>query len=167
MKNTIALMFVAAAIVTLAPRVAAKGDTTRITIAGGGLATPIVIIDRAILKRFNVWTGPGTGGTVQGVEWKATDGFVIASATPVDDRPQGLARYEITFLVDRQDRNGQDMAYEIFYEYDAPSGQGFVYFPGRNDPQWRTNVFLILRQLEGRWYHASHAWQDAVTPLIK
>jgi hypothetical protein len=165
MKNTMAL--VVAAVVAFAPSVLAKGETTRITIAGGGLATPIVITDPATLKRFNVWTGPGTGGSAGGVQWQATDGFVIERATPVGDRPTGLARYEITFLVDRQDRNGRSMAYVIFYEYDARSGKGFVYFPGRDDPQWRTNVFLILREIEGHWYPASQDWKDTITPLIK
>jgi hypothetical protein len=146
--------------------VLAKGETKKIVIAGDTLASPIVIADPAILNHFNVWSGPGTGGSIQGVEWKATDGFVIASSTPVEDRPQGLARYEVTFLVDRQDRDGRDMAYVISYEYDAKSDKGYVYFPGRNDSR-RTNVFLILRETEGRWYEASRAWQDAVTPLIK
>src|SRR2546426_6290650 len=144
--------------------VLAKGETKKIVIAGDTLASPIVIADPAILNHFNVWSGPGTSGSIQGVKWKATDGFVIASSTPVEDRPQGLARYEVTFLVDRQDRDGRGMAYVISYEYDAKSDKGYVYFPGRNDPHWRTNVFLILRETEGRWYEASRAWQDAVTP---
>jgi hypothetical protein len=167
MKNAIALMLVAAAVVALATGVLAKNETTRITIAGGSLATPIVITDPATLKRFNVWTGPGTGGSAAGVQWQATGGFVIESSTPIDDHPPALARYEITFLVDRQDRNGRNMAYVVFYEYDARSGKGFVYFPGRNDPQWRTNVFLILRETEGHWYLASQDWKDTITPLIK
>lgn len=167
MKNTMALMLVVAAVVTFAPGVLAKNETTRITIAGGGLATPIVITDPATLRRFNVWTGPGTGGSAQGVQWKATDGFVIESATPVNDPPSSLGRYEVTFLVDRQDRNGQNMAYVIFYEYDAQGDRGFVYFPGRSDPQWRTNVFLILREIEGHWYPASQDWKDTIGPLIK
>ena len=96
--------------------VLAKGKTKKIVIAGDTLASPIVIADPAILNHFNVWSGPGTSGSIQGVKWKATDGFVIASSTPVEDRPQGLARYEVTFLVDRQDRDGRDMAYVISYE---------------------------------------------------
>jgi hypothetical protein len=167
MKKPMVLMLAAVAMVTLAPRLLAKGETKKITIAGGGLAAPIVITDPAVIKQFNVWSGPGTRGTVQGVAWKATEGFVIASSTPVDDRPQGLARYEVTFLVDRQDRDGRDMAYVISYEHDARSGKGYVYFPVRNDPHWKTNVFLIMRDIEGRWYPAARAWQDVVTPLIK
>jgi hypothetical protein len=155
------------ALVARAPELGAKSETKKITIAGDTLASPIVITDPTILSRFNVWTGPGTSGTVQGVAWKATEGFVIASATPVDSRPQGLARYEVTFLVNRQDRDGHDMAYVIFYEYDARADRGYVYFPGFDDPQWKTNVFLIMRDLEGRWYPASRAWQDVVTPLIR
>ncbi|MBI3401182.1 MAG: hypothetical protein HY048_07150 [Acidobacteria bacterium] len=154
------------AFVARAPELGAKSETKKITIAGDTLASPIVITDPAILGRFNVWTGPGTGGTVQGIEWKATEGFVVAGTTPVDPAP-GLARYEVTFLVDRQDRDGHDMAYVIYYEYDARADRGYVYFPGRNDPQWRTNVFMIMRDIEGRWYPASRAWQDVVTPLLK
>ena len=154
-------------LVAFASPAMAKDETTRITIVGDSLATQIIITDPAILGRFNVWSGPGTSGTVQGVAWKATEGFVIKSMTSVDDRPQGLARYEVTFLVDRQNRDGHVMAYVIFYEYDARADRGYVYFPGRDDPQWRTNVFLILRDLEGRWYPASRTWQDIVTPLIK
>lgn len=153
-------------LVAFASPALAKGETKKITIAGDTLASPIVITDPAILGHFNVWTGPGTGGTVHGVEWKATEGFVVASTTPVGPA-QGLVRYEVTFLVDRQDRDGHDMAYVVFYEYDAKAGRGYVYFPGRNDSQWRTNVFLIMRDIEGRWYPASRAWQDVVTPLIK
>lgn len=153
--------------VAFAASALAKGETKKITIAGDKLASPIVITDPAVLGRFNVWTGPGTGGTVHGVEWKATEGFVVGSSTPVDPAPERLARYVVTFLVDRQDRDGHDMAYVIFYEYDAKADRGFVYFPGRNDPQGKTNVFLIMRDLEGRWYPASRAWQDVVTPLIK
>ena len=166
-RSIAAVGFALVALVVRAPELVAKGETIRITIVGGSLATPIIITDPVILGRFNVWSGPGTSGTVQGVAWKATDGFVIKSMTPVDDRPQGLARYEVTFLVDRQDRDGRDMAYVISYEYDAKSATGYVYFPGRNDPHWRTNVFLILRETEGRWYEASRAWQDALAPLIK
>jgi hypothetical protein len=167
MKHGMALILVVAAAVIAAPELLAKNETTRITIAGGGLPAPIVITDPPTLKRFNVWNGPGTGGTVQGVPWKAAEGFVIAGTTPIEDRPAGLARYEVSFLVDRQDRNGQNMAYVVFYEYDARSARGFVYFPGRNDSQWRTNVFLILREIEGHWYAASQEWKDTVTPLIK
>jgi hypothetical protein len=84
----------------------AKGETKEIRIASEALASRIVITDPTILGRFNVWTGSGTGGAVNEVAWKTTEGgFVVGSSTPVD--------------------------------------------------------------LEGRWYPASRAWQDAVTPLIK
>jgi hypothetical protein len=166
-RRSIALVGLALlAFVARAPELGAKSETKKITITGDTLASPIVITEPTILSRFNVWTGPGTGGTVHGVAWKATEGFVIASSTPVP-APEGLARYVVTFLVDRQDRDGHDMAYVIFYEYDARADRGYVYFPGRNDPQWRTNVFLIMRDLEGRWYPASRAWRDVVTPLIQ
>ena len=51
----------------------AKGITTKITITGTDLPAPVEITDRAVLDRFNVWSGPGT--FVNEVE--GTDGFII------------------------------------------------------------------------------------------
>src|SRR5258708_2357685 len=98
--------------------VLAKGETKKISIAGDTPASAIVITDPAILNHVNVWSGPGTSGSIHGVKWKAT------------------------------------------------GDKGYVYFPGRNDPHWRTNVFLILRETEGRWYEASRAWRDAVNWFV-
>src|ERR1051326_2841743 len=39
---------------------AAKGPTLKITIKGSDLPKLIDITDAAILKQFNIWTGPGT-----------------------------------------------------------------------------------------------------------
>jgi hypothetical protein len=39
----------------------AKGDTVKVTIAGGDLAKPIEITDKVWLAKLNVWSGPGTG----------------------------------------------------------------------------------------------------------
>lgn len=40
--------------------VVAKGATTKITITGAGLQSPIEISDPDVLKNFSVWSGPGT-----------------------------------------------------------------------------------------------------------
>src|SRR5438128_5676674 len=142
-----ALMLVA--LLTFAPGLSAKGETIKITIAGGGLAEPIVITDAAVLKQFNVWSGPGTGGSIGAVPWKATDGFVI-EGSPLEDVPHGLLRYEVAFVVDRGGRDDR-RAYTIFYEHDAATDRGYVYIPGRDDPHWSGNVFLICGSTEGRW----------------
>ena len=51
----------------------AKGATTRITITGGGLQSPVEISDPQVLQNFNVWSGPGT--FVNDVE--GPEGFII------------------------------------------------------------------------------------------
>ena len=40
--------------------ISAKGETTKITVAGATLASPIEMTDANIVRQFQVWTGPGT-----------------------------------------------------------------------------------------------------------
>src|ERR1700693_6604577 len=74
-------------------RVFAKADISKITIEGADLKTPIEITDPKILANFNVWTGPGTSGTVP----KGADRFVIEWSQGATERPKGLQRYEVSF----------------------------------------------------------------------
>src|ERR1700693_5671985 len=64
-------------------RVFAKADISKITIEGADLKTPIEITDPKILANFNVWTGPGTSGTVP----KGADRFVIEWSQGATERP--------------------------------------------------------------------------------
>jgi hypothetical protein len=60
----------------------------------------------------------------------------------------------------------EELAYVVSYEYDPARAQGFVYLPGNGDPWYALNSRSIYRGLEGNWFRATRAWQDAVVPLI-
>jgi hypothetical protein len=167
MRRLIAGMSICAAAVVLSPSVSAKGETVKIAIAGGDLSEPITLTDAEVLRPFNVWAGPGTGGTVNGVSWRSTEGFIIEwTAGTVSERPKDLPRYEVSFYMNVSNRFDSGPTYIVFYENDRATGNGYVYLPGRDDPQYRRNVFAIIRHIEGNWFHASRAWQSAVTPLL-
>jgi hypothetical protein len=143
----------------------AKGITTKIRITGASLATPIEITDPEVLKNFNVWAGPGT--SMNGVE--GTEGFIIDWASgAVAERPSGLDAYEVSFYVKYANRPASEqedqLAYVVSYEA-GPSGQGYVYLPGKADESYRLNTRAISRRREGNWFRATTAWQNAVGKL--
>jgi hypothetical protein len=151
--------------------VSAKGETTRITIAGGTLANPIEITDANVVRAFQIWTGPGTNSCFGGNCVEGTEGFIVDwSSGAVAQRPSGLQRYEISFYVsDRRFpalRGPERLAYVVSYEYDPAASQGYVYLPGKGDQWFRLNAASIYRGREGNWFRATRAWQDAVVPLI-
>jgi hypothetical protein len=149
----------------LAVSLSAKGVTSKITVRDISLQTSINITDPSILEGFNVWAGPGT--FVNGVE--GTEGFIIdwSSGTLATRRP-GLGRYEVLFYVGRLNSAGEQPTYVVFYEHDPSSGLGFVYLPGKSDPQYPLNTRVIFRGhgFEGRWFRATTAWQNAVAKFI-
>ena len=73
MKPTLRLFIRILLLLVLPFVVFAKGDTIRIVITGATLFTPIEISDPALIHRFNVSSGPGTGPTVNpeglNVDW--------------------------------------------------------------------------------------------------
>jgi hypothetical protein len=149
----------------------AKGDTIKITVAGATLANPIEMTDATIVRQFQVWTGPGTQACSGGHCVEGTEGFIVDwSSGAVAHKPRGLQHYEVSFYVTDARFPGQPgpehLAYVVSYEYDASASQGYVYLPGKGDPLYSLNAGSIYRDLEGRWFRATHAWQDAVVPLI-
>jgi hypothetical protein len=164
MQKFIALVLLIAA--CLPASLAAKGQTTRITITDVAAAES-VIVDSNLAGRFNVWDGPGTFSTVSGRRTEGSQGFIIDwSSGPVASRPNGLRRYEVRFYVRYPRATADQLAYVVRYERDPSSEQGFVYLPGRSDAEYGLNVQAILRGVEGRWFHASREWQEAVVPLL-
>ena len=162
------------AVLTLSAMLAAKGETTKITISGGTLAAPVEMHDASVVKSFQIWSGPGTQQCFNGREncIEGAGTFIVDWASgEVTQRPPGLPHYEIAFYVTDsrfadQPPSPERLAYVVDYEYDAASAQGYVYLPGKNDPHWQLNVASIYRGREGRWYRATKAWLDAVTPLL-
>lgn len=160
MKSAVVAALITAVVATA---VSAKGLTTRITLRDNSLDTSIDITDPSVLEAFNVWAGPGTySNDVEG-----THGFIIDWAAGIArDRPNGLSRYEVKFYVRYADRSMEELAYVVLYERDPASRRGFVYLPGRSDEHYGRNVKAIFRHnLEGNWFHAAEAWDNAVNRL--
>src|SRR5262245_13570450 len=83
----------AAVTLALSTTLLAKGPTTRITISGSALTSPIEISDVNIIKEFQVWAGPGTQTCVGGIAncVEGTEGFIVDwSSGAVSERPSGL-----------------------------------------------------------------------------
>ena len=142
--------------VLLTTSVAAKGVTTRITIT-----------DPAVVQQFNVWAGPGTAMTVGGIRTEGLDGFIVDwPAGAVEQRPDGLPRYEVKFHARLHRATEDKLVYVVLFERGA--AEGFVYLPGRSDQHWGLNVGSILRGrgYEGHWFRASAAWQAAVSRVL-
>jgi len=161
MKSAVVAALIIAVVATA---VSGKGLTTRITLRDTTLDTAIDITDPSVLGAFNVWAGPGTySGGVEG-----THGFIIDWAAGIArDRPNGLSGYEVKFYVRYADRSMEELAYVVLYERDPASRRGFVYLPGRSDEHYGRNVKAIFRHnLEGNWFHAAEAWDNAVNSLL-
>ncbi len=133
----------------------AKGDTVRITIAGSAFAAPIVITDPAVLARFEVWSGSGTGSN-------QTNGLNIDWSRTVAELPKDLKLYIVSFVTTRSNPS----TYTVRYAVDPATRQGYVYIPGKADPEYRDNVWLVYRGIEGNWFHASKEWEQLANPLI-
>lgn len=147
-----------------------KSRTIKLEIVGPGLAQPLEIVDRAILDRFTIWSGPGAStSSPQGNARVAviTKSFIDWSRGPVS-QPAGVKLYTVTFHQDGNERMHEwHRRYVITYAYDPKSQQGYVYLPGPKDGDtYRRNVFSIYHGVEGHWFHASAEWQRSVANLI-
>lgn len=147
----------------------AKGDMVRIEITGADLKAPLKITDPKI-QDFNIWAGPDAAHTEE------TEGFIINwRAGAVPQLPAGLQRYHVSFYAGCNSRPNDPgclaenprLVYEVSYDYDMSSQQGFVYLPHFDEPGWDANAHAIYRgNLEGHWFQASESWENFVAPLI-
>lgn len=153
--------------------VSAKGITTRITINGGYLSTPIEISQPEVVQQFNIWAGPGTRmsmrdtATSQWSSTEGTEGFIVDwPAGAIAHMPSGLEQYEVSFFVKYPNSSIEQLAYVVLYNNDPSSDEGYVYLPGHADEWYRFNTRSIFRGVEGKWFRASAAWQRVVTSFI-
>lgn len=162
MKGTIAAVLVMC--VTLVVSIASKSATTRITIIDTDSGKSVDIADEAILRQFNVWTGPGTFANGK----EGTEGFIIEWATGTMPRPHGSKRYEVRFYVHGHRTLESQPSYVVFYDRDARWQRGFVYLPGSLDEQYRQNTSAIVRghNLEGHWFRATPLWEKIIQSVI-
>ena len=127
------------------PVLFAKGPTTEITIESPLFARPIEITDPAITKQFQVFASLI-------VDWAS--GAVAA--------PSGLESYRVSFYVGEYAH-----PYVVLYAPDPSDKQGYVYVPGARDEWYPTNVSMIIRHVEGRWFRALASWEGVARPLIE
>jgi hypothetical protein len=163
MRQRFRLIIGAILVVALSGSTDAKGRTIRITITGADLAAPIEITAPELVRQFGVWEGPGV--RVNGAEQK--DGFVIDWRAGVVQPPDGLDRYEVSFYVESRNTAARELlVYVVAFAFDPASGHGYIYLPGRGEQWYGLNTKAIYRSLEGNWFRASTAWQQAAAPLM-
>jgi hypothetical protein len=143
----------------------AKGQTARIEVRSDFLASPIQITDPSVVKSFNIWNGPGVRVNDEPVHMnpnQQSGAFVDWPRGEASDRPRALRRYEVSFHI--EGRSPPNHRYVVLYEFDPNASDGYV--PGRGDEWFRSNTFLILHGVEGRWFRSSSDWEQRVRPLL-
>jgi hypothetical protein len=143
-----------ASVIALFPlAVSAKGETTRIVIAGDGLSSPIDITERSIVEAFSIWNGPGVRVNGWQLTENTSDAFIDWLRGAIVTRPLNMRRFEASLYVGSHDR------YVVAYEVDLQERHGYVYLP-----QWKND--LITHDVEGNWFFATKPWDDVMIPLI-
>lgn len=69
----------------------------------------------------------------------------------MEDKPEGLQRVEVRFLVGSPD---QPAAFIVGYELDPANSAGYVYYPRSN--------YIVTHGSEGNWYYASKDWNGMI-----
>lgn len=140
----------------------AKAPTLKIVIQGADLATPIQITDGKVLANFQVLSGKGTYANEPRLEEPS---FIIDwSQGPTVEPPKSLPRYEILFYADRPNER---LVYAVSYAFDAVTGEGYVYLPGKKDENYVLDVHTIIRRVEGKWFHSWAEWDSVAQQLIQ
>ena len=139
-----------------------KSRTIKLEVVGPGLVSPIEITDRTIVDRFNIWNGPG-------IQDLATSGAFIDWSRGKVQAPSGSTVYTVTFhQAGREPMHEYHKRYVVTCAYEPASRQGYIYLPGPQDGDvYKRNVFSILHEIEGNWFHASPNWERYVRPLIR
>lgn len=142
----------------------AKGDTVKITIQGADLKTSIQITDRKVLANIQVWSGLGTSSWAPGFDSEAPSFIVDWSQGSTAEPPKALPHYQVLFYANMPNER---LVYVVSYAFDATTGHGYVYLPGRNDKDYRLNVGTIFRGVEGNWFHSWSQWDGIAKQLIR
>jgi len=125
---------------------------------GTALDAPIEITDPPVLKRFQVWTGPGTSSN-------QSQGLIVDWSRGFITRPSARLRvYTVSFYANLP---REKLVYVVLYVYESSTSRGFVYLPGKGDPSYPLNVASVLRGVEGHWFHAWSAWDAVAQPLLE
>jgi hypothetical protein len=161
MKQAVATVTACAALAASAAAWS-KGALEKIAIQEVGSDAVLEITDPRVLARFTIWSGPGVWGWDMATTIPAPNdaAFIIDWTKGMTSAERSAASsYRVTLYV--EDRDPPCNKYEALYEVDA-GGAGRVYLPRADEELGRCNMALIARDVEGNWFRASAAWDDAV-----
>jgi len=131
------------------------GRVYAVEVRGDTFAAPLVITDPGIVKELSFWVGPGTryrdfmsqGGSERSiVDWDRGE---------VTARPDGLASYEVRFLLEPRDNPAK---YTVVYEPDPDNQSGYIFYPTMNG--------VVTHRVDGTWRYASTRWNTRVGGAI-
>ena len=160
-----------ALVILISTPVFAKGYTVKITIEGAGLTTPLDITTPEV-GEFAIWAGPGVfHGKYKDEE---TEGFIIDWPKGiVAELPAGLQEYKVSFYTGCYESelfcrdSTPRLSYVVSYAYNPSAEQGYVYLPGRMDPEFQFNYAMYHGHgFEGHWLRATTQWEKFARPLI-
>jgi hypothetical protein len=126
-------------------------QTVKLVINGPGLRNDVEITDRAAIAA-NVFGGE----------------FMTMQAEEPD---KAWPRYRVAFHIYSRER-GVRLGYVVYYVRNPKTGEGFVYLPGRGEPDYGLNISTIIRDGEdspglqpardGQWQRAEENWSVAL-----
>jgi hypothetical protein len=142
-------LLLSATLLMLPPPLRGKAETVRITIAGGGLASPIQIADTRILELNHAWGAD----------------FLDASRPPLAEAPNVTTQYEVT-LYSRIADNDIRKTCVFFYSPGSSAAPGVIYLPDKGSVRTLNSGTVNRQGRDGKWSYASPAWEALVKPLI-
>jgi hypothetical protein len=161
MKRSVVL-FALVLLFAIPVRLSAKAETVKVVIQGADLTTPIQITDRKVLADIQVFSGRGTYSNEEKLEEPS---FVIDWTQGTTGEPhESLPRYQVSFYADLPKER---VIYVVWYVFDAVTGEGYVYLPGKNDKDYTLNVRTIIRGVEGNWFHSWTKWDAVAEKMIE
>ena len=122
-------------------------ETVRITVTGEGLPQALLLDRPDLLALSNVFSGRFIG--------------------PPSIAPDGRRiEYRLAFDIQTLDGVKRD-AYVLLYVQGTGQADGYIYLPGRADPDYPGNASTILRNgIDGTWRSASPAWAAALNQVL-
>ena len=136
---------------TLTHPVFAKGPIHKVTVSGHWVTEPIEIIDVESLATLEPWPS----------------GLIAWGRGSIADPPKVTIIYQVSFHLD-----AGGMIYTLRYAPDQSGGSGYVYVPGRGDPEYSHNIGRIglrenyARNPDGEWYYASDDWESLMQKTL-
>ena len=135
----------------------AWGRVFAIEVRGSSLAEPLTITDPAIVQELSFWVGPGTNFSEFMGPVNREGSIVDWERGEATDRPSGLKRYEVRFLLEPRD---DPPAYLVLYEPDPENGSGYIFYPAEGSSG------IVTHLVEDTWRYASARWNVRVGAAI-